>query len=72
MEFEGSNPLSEDASKYIEDGNTGIWSWPLWPDGYYNESGKKLQEYVSSGNGDIQGTLESLDALWTKMATAKQ
>lgn len=72
MEFEGSNPLSEDASKYIEAGNTGIWSWPLWPDGYYNESGKKLQEYVSSGNGDSQGALESLDALWTKMATAKQ
>lgn len=72
MEFEGSNPLSEDASKYIEDGNTGIWSWPLWPDGYYNESGKKLQEYVSSGNGDSQAALDSLDALWTKMAAAKQ
>lgn len=72
MEFEGSNPLSEDASKYIEEGNTGIWSWPLWPDGYYNESGKKLQEYVSSGKGDNQAALDSLDALWTKMAAAKQ
>ena len=72
MEFKGSNPLSQDAAKYIEEGNTGIWSWPLWPDGYYNESGKKLQEYVSSGNGDNQAALESLDALWTKMAAAKQ
>ena len=72
MEFEGSNPLSKDASQYIADGNTGIWSWPLWPDGYYNESGKKLQEYVSSGNGDAQATLIQLDELWSKMAAAKQ
>lgn len=72
MEFEGSNPLSKDAAEYIEAGNTGIWSWPLWPDGYYNESGKKLQEYVSEGKGDNQATLEALDALWTKMAAAKQ
>lgn len=72
MEFKGDNPLSKDASKYIEEGNTGIWSWPLWPDGYYNESGKKLQEYVSSGNGDNESALTSLDELWTKMAAAKQ
>ena len=72
MEFEGDNPLSKDAAKYIEEGNTGIWSWPLWPDGYYNESGKKLQGYVSDGNGDSQKVLESLDSLWTKMAAAKQ
>lgn len=72
MQFEGSNPLSKDASQYISDGNTGIWSWPLWPDGYYNESGKKLQEYVSAGDGDAQAALTSLDELWTKMTAAKQ
>ena len=72
MEFKGSNPLSKDASQYIEEGKTGIWSWPLWPDGYYNESGKKLQEYISSGDGDSEAALTSLDELWTKMAAAKQ
>lgn len=72
MEFEGSNPLSKDASTYIIDNNTGIWSWPLWPDGYYNESGKKLQEYVSGGQGDSEAALTALDELWAKLAAAKQ
>ncbi|WP_343084197.1 ABC transporter substrate-binding protein [Blautia producta] len=72
MEFEGSNPLSKDVAQYIEDGNTGLWSWPLWPDGFYNESGKKLQEYISNGNGDSEATLQSLDELWTKLAGANQ
>lgn len=72
MKFEGSNPLSKDVAQYISDNNTGIWSWPLWPDGFYNESGKKLQEYISDGSGNTDATLQSLDKLWTKLAGAKQ
>lgn len=72
MDFEGSNTLSSDVLTYITDGKTGIWSWNLWPDGYYNESGKKLQEYISGGNGDAQATLTAMDELWTKMAAARQ
>ena len=72
MNFEGSNTLSNDVLTYINDGKTGIWSWNLWPDGYYNESGKKLQEYISGGNGDAQATLTAMDELWTKMAAARQ
>lgn len=72
MEFEGTNPLSKDTAQYIADNNTGLWSWPLWPDGFYNESGKKLQEYISAGNGDAETALQSLDELWTKLAGANQ
>lgn len=68
MEFEGSNPLSKDVAQYIADNQTGLWSWPLWPDGFYNESGKKLQEYISDGSGNVDGTLQSLDDLWGKLA----
>ncbi len=68
MEFEGSNPLSKDVAQYITDNNTGLWSWPLWPDGFYNESGKKLQEYISNRSGDVDATLQSLDDLWGKLA----
>lgn len=68
MEFEGSNPLSKDVAQYIADNKTGLWSWPLWPDGFYNESGKKLQEYISDGSGNVDGTLQSLDDLWGKLA----
>lgn len=64
MGFQGSNPLSQDVSKYIAEGNTIIWSWPLWPDGYYNESGKKLQDYISKGTGNHEETLKALDDLW--------
>lgn len=67
MEFQGSNPLSQDVSGYIEAGNTILWSWPLWPDGYYNESGKKLQDYISKGAGDQEGTLKALDDLWVNL-----
>lgn len=67
MDFQGSNPLSKDVSKYIEEGNTILWSWPLWPDGYYNESGKKLQDYISKGAGDQEATLNALDDLWTNL-----
>lgn len=67
MDFQGSNPLSKDVSKYIEDGSTILWSWPLWPDGYYNESGKKLQDYISKGAGDQGATLNALDDLWTNL-----
>lgn len=67
MEFQGSNPLSQDVSGYIEEGNTILWSWPLWPDGYYNESGKKLQDYISKGTGDQETTLKALDDLWTNL-----
>lgn len=69
MEFQGTNPLSKDVSGYIGEGNTIIWSWPLWPDGYYNESGKKLQDYISTGSGDHEAALKSLDDLWTNLAT---
>lgn len=72
MEFEGTNPLSKDVAQYITDNNTGLWSWPLWPDGFYNESGKKLQEYISDGKGDVDGTLQSLDDLWGKLAGTNQ
>ncbi len=68
MEFEGSNPLSKDVAQYIADNKTGLWSWPLWPDGFYNESGKKLQECISDGSGNVDGTLQSLDDLWGKLA----
>lgn len=68
MEFEGSNPLSKDVAQYIADNNTGLWSWPLWPDGFYNESGKKLQEYISDGSGNVDAALQSLDDLWGKLA----
>lgn len=68
MTFEGSNPLSKDASQYIADNSTIIWSWPLWPDGYYNESGRKLQEYIAKDNKDSEGTLKSLDDLWIKLS----
>lgn len=68
MEFQGTNPLSKDVSAYIKEGNTIIWSWPLWPDGYYNESGKKLQDYVSGGTGDHGAALQSLDDLWQNLA----
>lgn len=67
MEFQGSNPLSQDVSGYIEAGNTILWSWPLWPDGYYNESGKKLQDYISKGAGDQEGTLKALGDLWVNL-----
>lgn len=67
MDFQGSNPLSMDVSKYIEEGNTILWSWPLWPDGYYNESGKKLQDYVSKGAGDHEAALQALDDLWMNL-----
>ena len=67
MDFQGLNPLSQDVSKYIEDGNTILWSWPLWPDGYYNESGKKLQDYISKGTGDHKTALKSLDDLWANL-----
>lgn len=69
MEFQGSNPLSKDVSAYIEEGSTIIWSWPLWPDGYYNESGKKLQDYISAGSGDHDAALKALDDLWTNLAS---
>ena len=69
MDFQGSNPLSQDVSKYIEEGNTIIWSWPLWPDGYYNESGKKLQDYISAGTGDHEATLKALDDLWANLSS---
>lgn len=69
MEFQGTNPLSKDVSGYIEKGSTIIWSWPLWPDGYYNESGKKLQDYVSTGTGDHDTALKALDDLWTNLAS---
>ncbi len=69
MTFQGTNPLSQDVSKYMEEGNTIIWSWPLWPDGYYNESGKKLQDYISGGSGDHQAALQSLDDLWSNLAS---
>lgn len=68
MQFEGSNPLSKDVAQYISENKTGLWSWPLWPDGFYNESGKKLQEYISDGSGDVDATLQSLDDLWGKFA----
>lgn len=67
MEFQGSNPLSQDVSGYIEEGNTILWSWPLWPDGYYNESGKKLQDYISKGTGDQEAALKALDDLWMNL-----
>lgn len=72
MEFEGSNPLSKDTAQYIKDEDTCIWSWPLWPDGYYNESGRKLQEYIADDSVSEQDTLNALDALWTKLAESRQ
>lgn len=71
MEFEGENPLSEDVLTYINDNKTGIWSWNLWPNGFYNESGKILQEYISEGNGDKDSKLSKMDDTWTKMAEAR-
>ena len=71
MDFQGSNPLSQDVSRYIEEGSTIIWSWPLWPDGYYNEAGKKLQDYISKGTGDHESALQGLDALWENLKSGQ-
>lgn len=65
MRFQGVNPLSQDVMTYMEHGKTMNWSFPLWPDGYYLESGRRLQEYIADTDIGTDAALGLLDQLWT-------
>lgn len=59
------NSIGQDINSYVENGKTSIWGWVDAPDGYENDSGAVMQEYIGKKLNRDQ-TLEKLDATWAK------
>ncbi len=64
------NSVGQDIAAYIEAGNASIWGWVDAPDGYENDSGAVMQEYIGKKLNREQ-TLDKLDATWAKAIAKK-
>lgn len=68
-EFEGKNQLAMSAAEYVENGASTPWWWQKWPNGFRENAGAEVQNYIS-GDATAEETLAAIDALWDSM-TAK-
>lgn len=59
------NSIGQDIAANIDSGNTSIWGWVDAPDGYENDSGAVMQDYIGKKLNRDQ-TLEKLDTIWAK------
>lgn len=64
------SPVGNDIQNYIAESKTSIWGWLDAPDGYENNSGSVIQQYINKQLTEQQ-TLEKLDGVWAK-SIAKQ
>ncbi|MCM3342593.1 extracellular solute-binding protein [Paenibacillus sp. MER TA 81-3] len=56
-------PLAADLNKYLQDDNTLIWSFQLWPSGIAEDFTVPLQAYVG-GHFDKEQTIQELQKVW--------
>lgn len=64
------NSIGKDIDKSIQSSKTSIWGWLDAPDGYENDSGTVLQEYVNKKLSKDQA-LQKLDDTWAKAIAKK-
>jgi raffinose/stachyose/melibiose transport system substrate-binding protein len=63
--------LAKETSDYLKNGKTYPWVKGYYPDGYEQQAGQILQQYVG-GVSDKDKTISQLDSTWTKLAKASQ
>lgn len=64
------NSIGKDISTAVVSGKASIWGWLDSPDGYENDSGMVLQEYVNKQLNKDQ-VLQKLDDTWAKAIAKK-
>lgn len=67
-EFKGTNQLAMSAAEYVAAGKSSPWWWQRWPNGFRENAGAEIQNYIS-GNVTAEDTLAAIDTLWTGMIT---
>ncbi|WP_426446183.1 ABC transporter substrate-binding protein [Paenibacillus sp. S-38] len=63
--------LAKETSEYLKNGKTYPWVKGYFPDGYEQQAGQILQQYVG-GIADAAKTVSQLDTTWAKLAKAAQ